>query len=163
MGRAGRGRACTKFVRLASFSSADGVVGLALGGITMNELSDWIQANWFELGSLALQIATLASLVWFGRKAMAQLARGQSVRHAEAPATEPMAMEAATPDTTHPFHGGLRGLIPMEAPTARGPERTKAISAVPAEMGLWRSIVKWLNAPMNDDATVPWRRIRQIS
>lgn len=161
MGRLGRAGACTKFVRLASFAPINADVGLALGGITMNELSDWIQANWFELGSLALQIATLASLVWFGRKAMAQLARGQSVRQAEAPATEPMAMEAATSDTTHPFHGGLRGLIPMEAPATRGSERV--VRGVHTEAGLWRSIMKWLNKPMSSDATTPWRRIRQIS
>lgn len=158
MDRPGRRATCTNIVRLTSFARNDADVGLAVGGITMNALSDWIQANWFELGSLALQIATLASLVWFGRKAMEIFAQGRTVRHAEAPAAEPMAMEAATPDTTHSFHGGLRGLIPMEAPEARRPQR-----AARADAGVWRSIVQWLNQPMNSDATTPWRRIRQIS
>ena len=34
----------------------------------MGEMSDWIQSNWFELGSLLVQCAVLLTLAWFGRK-----------------------------------------------------------------------------------------------
>ena len=31
----------------------------------MSEISDWIQSNWFELGSLLVQCAMLVTLAWF--------------------------------------------------------------------------------------------------
>lgn len=36
----------------------------------MSEISDWIQSNWFEVGSLLVQCAVLATLAWYGRKVL---------------------------------------------------------------------------------------------
>src|SRR5258708_13271399 len=36
----------------------------------MSEMSDWIQTNWFELGSILVQCAVLATLAWYGRKVL---------------------------------------------------------------------------------------------
>lgn len=33
----------------------------------MIELSDWVQSNWFQLGSFLVQFGILATLAWYGR------------------------------------------------------------------------------------------------
>jgi hypothetical protein len=33
----------------------------------MNEPSDWLQNNWFALGSLLIQFGIFATLAWYGR------------------------------------------------------------------------------------------------
>jgi hypothetical protein len=32
----------------------------------MDSMSDWLQSNWYDLGSLLFQFAILATLAWFG-------------------------------------------------------------------------------------------------
>jgi hypothetical protein len=124
----------------------------------MNDLSDWIQSYWFELGSLLLQFATLTALVWFARRMLRIVMTSQE--HAESlhPALAPPA-ELAT--EAQPFSSGLRGLIPMD----RAPSQPRARAAYVGSggSGLWQSIVKWLNTPMGN-APVAWRRwaIRRV-
>lgn len=151
-------------------------------------MSDWIQSNWFELSTVILQLATLATLAWLGNKALAILAssrrHAESLRpQAEAPYREVAAMpressvamhraaevapllqtEAPAPESAHAYHGGMRGLIPMDPPAASYSSRTAQVMPAAAHTSLLRSVVKWLNTPMNSNATVPWRRIRQVS
>jgi hypothetical protein len=32
----------------------------------MNDVGDWVQSNWFELGTLLIQCALLAVVAWYG-------------------------------------------------------------------------------------------------
>ena len=36
----------------------------------MNDISDWVQKNWFELGSLLVQCTILATVAWYGSKVL---------------------------------------------------------------------------------------------
>lgn len=147
----------------------------------MSDLSLLIESDWFELGTLVLQGATLGTVVWFGREALQILAGRQRrvsmsqirhegparafeapVRRTEAPASQPIEMDAE-PESVHVFGGSPRGLIPMDAPAAT--QATQAAYFAPkanSESGMLRAIAKWLNTPMRSDADVPWRRIKQI-
>jgi hypothetical protein len=119
----------------------------------MNDLSDWIQSYWFELGSLLLQFATLTAVVWFARRILRVGTTSQV--HAESlhPASA-RPMEAAAEG--QPFSSGLRGLIPMDD---RAPSQPRARVAYVGSggSGLSHSIAKWLNAPMGN-APVAWHR-----
>ena len=121
----------------------------------MNGMTDWIQNNWFEFGSLSLQFATLVALVWFARNLLKIMVA--SPRRVEAPRefTESPAMEA------QPFHGGMRGLIPLESAT--GPRESVSFGR-PERRDVWSSVIKWLNTPMGN-APMVWRRygLRRVS
>jgi hypothetical protein len=126
----------------------------------MGDIGDWIQTYWFELGSLALQLGTLATLLWFARKALAVLAA--SPRHYEEPQTVPL--ESVSPEPARPYQGGLRGLIPMEPQPACASASAPARHVASAVTHPWRAVVRWLNTPMKSGATIPWRRVtRQLS
>jgi hypothetical protein len=148
----------------------------------MSDFNLLIESDWFELGTLVLQAATLGTVVWFGREALGILAGRQrrismtqirrqepsqrfeapAIRRGEAPAPESIEMEAE-PESAHVFGGSPRGLIPMDAPAGMPAPRAEYVAPKAAsDSNMWSSIAKWLNAPMSSDATVPWRRIKQI-
>jgi hypothetical protein len=75
-------------------------------------------------------------------------------------APEPQPAEYAAAEPSREFHGGLRGLIPMEQEA--GYAAPQAVHAVAAVADPLRAIVRWLNTPMRGGA--PWRRVtRQVS
>jgi hypothetical protein len=125
----------------------------------MNDLSDWVQSYWFELGSLLLQLATLTALVWFARRILRIATTSQE--HAESlyPASA-RPMEPAAEG--QPFSSGLRGLIPMDDRAPSQP-RARAAYVGSGRSGLSHSIAKWLNTPMGN-APVAWHRwgIRRV-
>src|SRR5260370_41242036 len=43
----------------------------------MNEMSAWIQSNWYALGNLFIEGAFLAAVVWFGRRILRTLRASQ--------------------------------------------------------------------------------------
>jgi hypothetical protein len=115
----------------------------------MHEIGDWIQSNWFELGSLLVQCAILVTLIWYGRKTLRSIRASQgqdealqrlslSNATAERPTTEavaPTGLEGAG-------HGGGgvgaagRDLIGwLQAPMGSG-------------VAPWRRAIRWLQAPM---------------
>ena len=126
----------------------------------MGDIADWMQTYWFELGSLALQLGTLATLLWFARKALAVLSA--SPRHYEEPQAVPV--ESVSPQPARPHQGGLRGLIPMEPQAAYASASAPVRPVASAPLDPWRAIVRWLNTPMRSGTTIPWRRVtRQLS
>lgn len=117
----------------------------------MNAISDWIQGYWFEIGSLLLQLATLAAIVWFGRQALARLTAPQ--RYTE-PSQEPA--DTAQCEAPQQVHRGLRGLIPLHPTPARSSvsvARTASANGNPLS-----AMVKWLKTPMKHDPALLWRR-----
>src|SRR5260370_26496805 len=59
--------------------SMGGVVGLwdRVRGVTMNEITAWIQSNWYELGGLFVQCTFLLAGVWFARKILKTMRASQ--------------------------------------------------------------------------------------
>ncbi len=89
----------------------------------LNEIWDWITANWFELTSLLFQAAILAALIWYGREA---------VRISRA------------------FQEGVESLdrpgLTLGASAYREPARTLHLGRWAASA--WHGLVGWLRAPV---------------
>ena len=95
----------------------------------MSEMSDWIQSNWFELGSFLVQCAILATLAWYGGKTVRILRAFQD--QDEAP--QRLALAPSGPEGAG--HGG-RGLA-----------------------GASHNLISWLQAPMGSGRIAPWHRV----
>lgn len=145
----------------------------------MNDLLDFFQSNWYELGSLAFQFAILAVVVSFGRRALrilsaplvassvasqAQVELLQDLQklsetHVSRPAALPemhVSRPVAQPEA--PAYGGIgRMLSPMPAAPA---ESHAEPEARPRREGpsLWQAVVLWLRTPMGGYHAVPSRR-----
>ncbi len=94
----------------------------------MGEMSDWMQSNWFELGSLLVQFAILATVAWYGRKALGILTASQVQDEA------PQRLSPARSRPEGAGHGG-GGLA-----------------------AAWRNGIEWLQAPMGSGGVAPWHR-----
>jgi len=130
----------------------------------MNELSTWMQSNWYALGNLFLEVAFLAAAVWFGRRILRTLRASQeqvgallkmsvtgaiSERQSSSGAPErsfgnaspywltPSEVSAATPQEPHESRPSLsyRAIVWLKSPMKR------------AEVAPWRKAIKWLQAP----------------
>lgn len=115
----------------------------------MTQFSDWVQANWFELGILVLLCFTLATVVWFARSILKTLRASQEqvgallrlsfsdVVPVQAPVQAPAA-EVPAPV--------------LSEPSPRGPNRLVAAC---------RALVRWFQAPMGSSSgsVAPWRKV----
>jgi len=131
----------------------------------MNEMSAWIQSNWYALGNLFIEGAFLAAAVWFGRRILRTLRASQeqvgallkmsvtgavSERQSSSGAADrsfanaspywltPPEVPAAAPlQELHESRPGLshRAIIWLKTPMKR------------AEIAPWRKAIKWLQAP----------------
>jgi hypothetical protein len=100
----------------------------------MSQFSDWVQANWFEVGILVLLCFTLVTVVWFARNILKTLRASQEQTGAllrlsfsdvvseQAPAQAPAAeAEVSAPILGEPSQGGPNGLISwFQAPMGSG-------------------------------------------
>ncbi len=113
----------------------------------MTQFSDWVQANWFEVGILVLLCFTLATVVWFARNILRTLRASQEQTGAllrlsfsdvvseQAPAAE---AEVSAPVLSQPSPDGPNGLIRwFQAPMGSG-----SGSVAPL-----RKVRRWLQAP----------------
>jgi hypothetical protein len=94
----------------------------------MSEISDWIQSNWFELGSLLIQCAVLATLAWYGRKVSRILSA--SYYQIDALRRNVAAEQQVTQQVFAP--GGFE----------RAGHGSGGVAAA------WRDLMTWLQAPM---------------
>jgi hypothetical protein len=109
----------------------------------MSEISDWIQSNWFELGSFLVQCAVLATLLWYGRKVlgilMAPYDQNEALRRLSLPnvaAEQRLTEQAFVPaEFERPGHG---------------------FAGVAAA---WRNLIAWLQTPMGSGGIGPCRRV----
>jgi hypothetical protein len=101
----------------------------------MNEINDWIQTNWFELGSLLIQFAILATVAWYGRKALRILVAS---RH------QNEAMQGLSLSNVN----GERQLGDPED-AEHGPGRVAVA---------WCNLMAWFQAPMGSGGPGPFRR-----
>ena len=102
----------------------------------MIELTDWMQQNWLELGTLLAQAAIPIILIWYGRKLLKTL---EVSRHG-APAIQSLRVTAIN--------------SPPDAAMIAEEERETA-------PGVARRFTQWLQQPMTNHRTTPspWRRL----
>lgn len=123
------------------------ILGLASGGVLMGSLSDFLQDNWFELGSLIAQFGIFAVIAWYVRTKL----RIATTSHRE---TEPATIGSEPVDEFVPHepaaqkYGGVgRMLSPMavSASIDTVPGSTQRVQRT----GSWRGVIRWLRTPMN--------------
>ena len=107
----------------------------------MSEISDWIQSNWFELGSILVQCAVLATLAWYGRKAvrilMASYDQIEALRR-NAAAEQQITQQAYAPGGFERAGHGYGGVA-----------------------AAWRDLIIWLRAPMGSGGIGPCGRVKR--
>jgi hypothetical protein len=108
----------------------------------MTEFSDWIQANWFELGILTVLSAILATIMWFARNILRTLRASQE--HVGA------LLRLAFSD-----------VVPVQAMGTEVPapilgERSRSLSPLVASA---RNLIRWFQAPMGSGSVAPWRKV----
>jgi hypothetical protein len=98
----------------------------------VGEMSDWIQSNWFELGSLLIQCAILATLAWYGRKTLRILRDSQS--------------QGATLERLRPSNATAEQTTLRQTVTPTRPE--SAEYGVDVTATVRPNLISWLQAPM---------------
>jgi hypothetical protein len=127
----------------------------------MNGINSWSDFNWYAAGSLLAQFAFLAAGVWFARNFLRTIRAFQE----QVGTLLKLSITAAPPEGLSPTANTKRSfaetspywLAPTETQTAREPEFTQ--SGPGPLVGVWRGLVRWLNAPMHTAQTSPWRRL----
>ena len=123
----------------------------------MNEMSAWIQSNWYALGNLFIEGAFLAAAVWFGRRILRTLRASQeqvgallkmsvtgaiSERQSSSGAAERSFANASPYWLTPPE-------VPAAAPLQELHESGPSVS---------RRVIVWLKTPMKRAEVAPWRK-----
>lgn len=107
----------------------------------MDPITEWVQDNWYDLGSLLAQAAIAVILAWYGRKALRLL--GTSTASHEAQEASP----------------GLSLLNAMPPRTASQDAYAAPLASVmPNNPGMLSGLIAWLQAPMVSRGPSPWRR-----
>ena len=127
----------------------------------MNEFTAWMQGNWYSLGNLLAQFAFLIAGVWFARKILKAMRSSQEqfgallrLSMSEGLNERARASEAAHRALPAPYVmadwpvAGARALSMPE----REPLGTRLLA-------VWRSILRWLQAPMSGHWLGSWRRL----
>ena len=129
-------------------------------GEAMNEVTVWIQSNWYETGNLLSQFVFLAAGIWFARKILKTIRASQE----QFGALLNMSVTGATTERhssnaagERPFAGDSPyWLTPGEVPPAGLPRLSES---GPSERAVARhGLVVWLQTPMSSGGVAPWRR-----
>lgn len=107
----------------------------------MIELTDWLQQNWLEFGTLLAQAMIPIVLVWYGRKVVKTL--GASRAEAESVSERSISVP--------------RQLVPLADSMAAGEHE----EVKPDGPGVARRFAHWMQQPMASRRTSPsaWRRV----
>lgn len=138
----------------------------------MSDFIDFLQSNWYELGSLAVQFAILAIVVSFGRRILSILAIPLAASSAASQAQVELLQDLQKLSDTHESrppqepqpvaYGGVgRMLSPMPGTPADNGAESAVVSHREGRSPL-RALVAWLKTPMNPGASRR-RIIRQAS
>ena len=140
----------------------------------VSDMSDWIQGHWYELGSLALQLAILAVVVSYGRKALrilsAPLAASRAASQAQVELLQDLQKLSETHGSRPPAepkaaaYGGVGRVLSLTPAAPAGSPAEPAEFARSENLPPWRALAAWLQTPMGNRPAPAWRRvIRQIS
>jgi len=112
----------------------------------MGGLSDFLQDNWFELGSLIAQFGILAVIAWYARTQLRIPTLSQ--RRVEPAPTLSEAPEEFAP--REPVTAGYGGVGRMLSPMPATPSfETVPISVARAQRtSAWGAMIRWLRTPM---------------
>jgi hypothetical protein len=125
----------------------------------MNEISTWMQNNWYSFGSLLAQFAFLSAGVWFAVRILKTIRASQEQFGAllKLSLTDGLKPGAATQHKPTPYvMAEWPAAEPSEAPALTLPEpepRHKLVA------GAWHGVVHWLQTPMRVHGISPWRRV----
>ncbi len=122
----------------------------------MNELSTWMQNNWYALGNLFIEGTFLVAGVWFARKILRTLRASQE----QVGALLKMSVEGTVAERTSSPAASDRSfanaspywLTPSEVPAAPLQELHES------RPGVGRRAIIWLKTPMKRSEVAPWRR-----
>jgi hypothetical protein len=117
----------------------------------MSEVNDWMQSNWYELGSLLVQMGFLVAGVWFARKILRTLRASQEQvgallklsvfdANAERPAAAAIVERAGR----------------TEEPALTLPDRAEGGAGMVAARG---GFLQWLQGPMESGGATPRGRV----
>ena len=123
----------------------------------MNEMSDWIQSNWYALGNLFIEGAFLAAAVWFGRRILRTLRASQE----QVGALLKMSVTGAISERQSSSGAAERSfanaspywLTPPEVPAAAPLQELHE-----SRPSLLHRAILWLKTPMKRAQVAPWRR-----
>ncbi len=122
----------------------------------MNELSTWMQSNWYALGNLFIEGAILAAVVWFARKFLRTIRASQE----QVGALLKMSVTGAIAERQS-SSGAAERPFASASPYWLTPSETLAAPLQELHESrpgrLHRAIV-WLKTPMKRAEVAPWRR-----
>lgn len=125
----------------------------------MNEMSAWIQSNWYALGNLFLEGAFLAAAVWFGRRILRTLRASQE----QVGALLKISVTGAISDRQS-SNGAAERSFANASPYWLTPPEVPAPAAAPLQElhesrpSLPHRAIVWLKTPMKRAEVAPWRR-----
>jgi hypothetical protein len=112
----------------------------------MGYLSDFLQDNWFELGSLVAQFGILAVIAWYARmKLRVPTASHRKVESAVTISESPDEIVPREPAKAT-YRGVGRMLSPL--PTAPSLETVPTSAERVQRTSPWRAVMRWLRTPM---------------
>jgi hypothetical protein len=109
----------------------------------MNPMSEWLQDNWYDFGSLLAQLSIAVILAWYGREALRILKAAKAPEAQQEPSRKLSLLD-------------VLGSRPEERQVEAAPV------AAPREPIIGRIVdhgVAWLQAPMRNAGVNPFRRV----
>ena len=148
------------FLPVSASKSEPYIETVPVQGAIMNEISNWVQNNWYSLGSLLAQFAFLAAGVWFAQKILRTIQASQEQMGALLKLSLTDGLKpGATPQTrATPY-------VSADWPAAEAPAEAPALTLPEAEprglrlVGAWHGVVQWLQTPMQSQGISPWRKV----
>ncbi len=124
----------------------------------MNELSTWMQNNWYALGSLFIEVVFLAAGVWFARKILRTLRASQE----QVGALLRMSVEGTVAERTSSPAASDRSFANASpywlTPSSEVPAGAPLQELDESRPGLGHRAIVWLKTPMKRSQVAPWRR-----
>ncbi len=150
------------FLPVSASKSEPYIENCPVQGANMNEITTWVQNNWYSLSSLLAQFAFLAAGVWFAQKILrtiraSQEQMGALLKLSLTDGLKPGATAQAHRATPYVSADWPAAEAPPEAPALTLPEpepRRKHIA------GALHGVVEWLQTPMQSHGVSPWRKVR---
>jgi hypothetical protein len=128
----------------------------------MNIFNSWPELNWYAAGSLFAQFAFLVAGVWFARNFLRTIRAFQE----QLGALLKLSITGAPPDRLAASASTRRSFVDVSqywlgpaGTTQSAGEREPSKQRPSPLAGAWRSLVRWLNAPMHSAELTAWRRL----